>query len=218
MRRHAAFRRHLVRFAARRQKRQRSLQSRLAKAARHPLTLLLLGFFLTGFLGTLLSYWLQDRHWQKQQDYANRENVIKTKHQIMEGTLDSAARVIAANQDVVFSEDWELDQRELERRVQRWHRETTRWQAEEKVLRAKLQANFRNALIHDSFDAISTEIDALTTNVFDMYVHRNDQNDDYEGYFNAVTQIKEIFRGKSGRLNGLASLMVREIEETSNPK
>jgi hypothetical protein len=213
-----ASRRRLLRFAAGRRNRHSSPHARVARAMKHPVTLLLLGFLFTGVFGALLSYWLQNRHWQKQQDYANHQNVVATKLEIMEATLESAARVIAANQDVVFSDDWALNDVELERRVQRWYRETSRWQAEEKVIRARLQAHFDNALIHDSFDGISVEIDALTTNVFDMYTNRNDKDDDYKGYFNAVTQVKEIFRGKSGRLNGLASLMLAEIEAASKAK
>lgn len=177
--------------------------------------LLVLGFLFTGVFGALLNNWVQDRFWRKQQEYTNQQNVTKTKLEVMETSLESAARVIAAGQDVVMAVDWKLDKAERDRRVQRWHKETARWQVEEKLIRARLRSHFRGATLHDALDALSAKIDTLTVNVSSMVGNWDaaepEKRETFrEAYFNAVAQVR-AFRAKDGELNTMAALMLSEI-------
>jgi hypothetical protein len=207
-------------------RKRKSASARLSSALKHPAALLILGFLLTGGVGTVVTSCVQNRHWQKQQDFTAKQEETEAKLQLMRDTLAALAKHFAAQQDVVLAYDWGLkfpfDNAELLRRSAERSRQISQWQAEKEVLRARLRSRFQCEAVPLLFDDIARASDELSNNVTYILVnsHGLPIHKDYSSkelisaYMLSVAAVKHL-KGNEGDLDDLARLMLGEIKEAS---
>jgi hypothetical protein len=131
----------------------------LSRIISHPLLLLVLGFVLTGIVGSYLSTKWQAYQWLKQQEYSARQSDIAARQQLAERTLTAVATNIAAANDILTLYDWDFkgptgEAKEVQKRIANWTEQTKKWNVDYKVLQDQLAGTFREPAISKVFEAI----------------------------------------------------------------
>ena len=129
-------------------------ESKESRFWKHPFVRLFAPFLLTTVVGTWLAYVWQTREWTEQQDYTARQQIAKTRMDVMTAFVRRVSELVAAGDDLMALYQFELTgalapmrEHEMEERIKRWFDENRRWRIDEKVLVAQVRANFSDPRI-----------------------------------------------------------------------
>jgi hypothetical protein len=114
-----------------------------------PFTKLIAPFVLTTVVGTWLTVAWQTWQWHEQQEYAARQERVKTRMKLMSTLTRSVGETVTVAEDVLIFRQVDLDENlgayraaELQKLLTKWFEQNREWRVEEKVLYAQLTANF----------------------------------------------------------------------------
>jgi hypothetical protein len=117
--------------------------------------LLVLGFALTTAVGGVLTYYWKQRDWHNQQSYLAQQRALDKKYATIDRTLKEVALTTSAAEDVLwiyYSEN--LSTKNVNERMDNWHKTSRDWRVQSKVLSASLAANFADPEVNKLFDQI----------------------------------------------------------------
>ena len=205
---------------------------------KHPAVLLVLTFLFTGVVGSGLTTCWQDREWVGQQEYNATADATKERLATMNLATTEVATAFASVEDVLHLVTWEWPKKSqvvtLEERAQYWREQSRRWRVADKVLRARIRANFEDEEISNTFADISEDRELLGNYMQNLLLLR-DQNrtsltpkkrgevDDVTDFMKRSQKIVALVTiGKEpqgsektsepGKLEKLTRLMLKEIE------
>jgi hypothetical protein len=124
----------------------------------HPVTLLVLGFILTGLLGSWLTYYWKHRDWKNQQSYLTQQRALDKKYALMDATFKEVSSTLAAGEDVLatyYTENW--TPAEIEERRANWQKTSRNWRVASKVLKQNLAVHFSNPYVLELFKDLTEQ-------------------------------------------------------------
>lgn len=128
---------------------------------KHPVVLLVLGFLLTGGVGSFLTSCWQKQEWREQERHRAAEQVKKERLDTINYTTETIAAAMASGEDVLhlFSWTWrdKSDVVTVKERAEYWRDQSRKWRTAEKVLLARVNANFKDPEIKRRLDKIIAE-------------------------------------------------------------
>lgn len=206
-------------FLARFRDRVKSAEASSHEWLRHPIILAIIGFFLTGVVGSYLTNKWQIAQWQKEQRYAIWQLSLADRRALSEKVLSSVAANVSTVADVLTLYDWEFKgplatRTETNKRISAWVDRTSRWRAEEEVIGQQLAVTYCDRRIPDVFLTIRRDNADLTIYVTGLLVRSNRRaikkadRDAANTYRNAVLTSKRI----TANVRRLSVLMSAEID------
>jgi len=123
------------------------------------LVLMVLGFLLTGVIGTWLTNQWSARQWENQQAYLARQwknqqaylkeqRLLDQKLQLLERVTTEIAATNVAASDVITTDVWGWNmakrRKEIQERENRWVESSRRWRIQSRILVQDLAINFRD--------------------------------------------------------------------------
>lgn len=139
-----------------------------SKVSRHPLVLLILGFVLTGILGTWITLGFQSREWKWQQEIQSSEwnkqqirlvqiREVDQKYGIIDEVTKAVVEHDSAAMDAVGTLTWKQgDRRRLDEgpeRLKHWDQTSKEWRVTSQKLLQKLIIHFKNPRVQLIFEA-----------------------------------------------------------------
>lgn len=124
---------------------------------RHPFTLLVCGWLLTGVLGTWLTTCWESREKDRERHRLARELEIKQRVALFEETTTAVAETFTAAEDIVSIFEYGPgpgNQQDIAERVAHWKSASREWRTRSKVLSAKLAATYTDPRIPSQFQGI----------------------------------------------------------------
>lgn len=131
--------------------------SKVAFLAENSASRFIVGFVLTGCLGTWLSTYWQNKQWSEQQTYMAAQKSIEGKYSLIEEVSQAIAEAYTPAEDILgLITYWNDKERakEVSERIAYWRQSSRGWRISSKILVAKLNANFKNVEIKVTFDDI----------------------------------------------------------------
>jgi hypothetical protein len=117
--------------------------------------LLILGFVCTTLVGGALTYFWKERDWRNQQSYLAAQRALDKKYAVIDKTFKEVAATTAAADDVLASYYAKnLVPKDINERMDNWHKTSRDWRVASKVLSASLAANFCNQKVSYTFQEI----------------------------------------------------------------
>ena len=122
---------------------------------RHPLTLLLSGFFLTSILGTAITYCVGEREYSSRQELLYKEKDLEAKMKIIEEVNAGLGNVIASIEQLVHSAHIYKDSVEYEQNKAIYAKNILNWKYKSKSARVDISIFFQKDLqkIFDRIDS-----------------------------------------------------------------
>jgi len=118
----------------------------LGAALKHPASLLILGFALTGVVGSWLNSCWHISEWRNQQVYLTSQQDLQRKYETLELLMKSTATYLGASRDVVAMAQWGFDpnkrKKDIAARIEDWEKGKRLWEAESVVIYNKLGIYF----------------------------------------------------------------------------
>ncbi len=117
--------------------------------------LLILGFVFTTLAGGTLTYVWKQRDWHNQQSYIAAQRALDKKYAVIDKTFKEVAVTTASADDILASYyARNLAPKDIDERMDNWHKTSRDWRVASKVLSASLAANFTNQEISRTFEQI----------------------------------------------------------------
>lgn len=117
-------------------------------AMENPLVLLLLGFVLTGILGSWFTTYWQNSQWENQQEQLARQRAIEQKYAITDKITKSVAEAYVAVEDIGYlaNNGWydKAPGDKAPERAASWLQLSRSWRVDEQVLQRDIEVNFRS--------------------------------------------------------------------------
>jgi hypothetical protein len=118
----------------------------LQDVAKHPAFLLVLGFLMTGFVGSWLDSRWHESEWKNQQIYLAKQQDLQRKNELIGNLMESTATYLAASRDVIAMAQWEFDPKtrkdDIAGRIASWEKARRTWQVESVVIYNKVGIYF----------------------------------------------------------------------------
>jgi hypothetical protein len=196
----------------------------------NPLLLLLLGFIMTGLLGSWLTSHWQNRQWENQQEQLARQRSIEQKYAITDKITKSLAEAYVAVEDVLYLADNGWYERASDdkqpARFTSWLQLSRNWRVNEEVLQRDIEVNFRSAKakalfaeIKDNWDIANNDLSLVLKRLAQKKWKAIDETDVIELYKqkikisdlqkDAFTRIRQI----SKQTQELMQILLTEIQE-----
>lgn len=109
----------------------------------HPAVLLVLGFVLTGGVGTWLTSVWQSTEQQRQREQLAHEHALQQKYELTDQINKAVAEAYAGTQVMLHSLWYEGDKKEIAEREAYWNQARRNWIVNSLVLQQKLTINFK---------------------------------------------------------------------------
>jgi hypothetical protein len=121
----------------------------------HPAVLLILGFFLTGYVGAKLTDEWKAREWDNQQRYLARQRALEKKYAVVDEAFRAVAETNTAVEDILAGYRWSnWKTSEVAARRAAWLATSRSWRVSSKVVRQKLGIYFSAPEVQATFDQI----------------------------------------------------------------
>ena len=190
----------------------------------HPALLLVLGFLLTGVVGTwLASYW-QSREQQKQQAQLAHERALQQKYDVTEQINKAVSEVYTGAHVVLYVISYDQSQNktgEAEREAY-WNQARRSWIINSLALQLKLTNTFNHDEAFSLYQAIIEESDEVSVNVNEVLLILKKSNwkslksDEVADKRKVIQDLSSDMREKTGRL---LKILVDEIhKEEAGPE
>jgi hypothetical protein len=188
----------------------------------HPAFLLLLGFILTGVVGTWLTSFWQSREQEKQRQQLAHEHALEQKYDVIDQINKAAAEADTGAQVMVYLliyGEGEKREKVITERETYWSKARRNWLVNSQVLEQKLAINFKNDEALALYQSIKEESNETTYLINDTYEQlkssswTNPEKDKViDIRLQAISQIKSI----QSKTKQLLKILVEEInkEET----
>jgi hypothetical protein len=185
-----------------------------------------LTFALTGVLGSLLTSCWQTQQWRREQALEARKDVTKERVAVMNLTTEAIAESFTAAEDVLhlFAWDWSADSPvvNLKERSATWTASSRRWRVDEKVLLARMDANFRGTRAPILLNAIIQRRRRLGNDIQNLLAVADrvaatgkttlEQEAEIEEHRVDALKLVNETTGTNGFLSRLTAVMVQEIQ------
>lgn len=208
---------------------KRSKAASLSSFGRHPATLLIIGFLLTGIVGTLLTTRWQRKEWDRQQTLQNIEwnkqqsrlvqiHNIDHKYEVISEITMAVGQSNAAASEILFTFNPKandlLRAEGSDERIKLWQQAQHNWQIAVSVIRQKLSVFFRNEQLQDHLLKIADRIDLIFFNLLELIdrATENQKEMEEEGFKRIAINTKLLINSRSEDLQQLVSLMIEEIQ------
>jgi hypothetical protein len=126
----------------------------------HPAMLLIIGFFLTSVVGTILTSSWQERDKRKQDARLLKELTLKNKTEVINETSALILQTYSASSDMIAvfqrGEIPEIRQKVLLERMDYWQKASREWRQKYPILERRLKSHFRDTEIHKDFLEVIT--------------------------------------------------------------
>jgi uncharacterized integral membrane protein len=113
---------------------------------KHPAVLLILGFFLTGWIGGALTNHWKSREWENQQHFLLAQKELTEKQKLANESITAIGETIAAADDMItiYFNGWEPRKRrsEIDERTKSWRRSSIKWRSGSEALKQRLTIAF----------------------------------------------------------------------------
>jgi hypothetical protein len=193
----------------------------------HPAILLIIGFILTGLIGTLLTAAWQGREWDRQQQRLIDIHGIDLKYGIIDDITKAVGERNAATRDMMYPLFDNLDNRSLEKEevepIKNWQIATYNWLVSSETLRMKIRSHIKNPDALKCFERIVERENQITGEIALIKGHLAEYNNpaknnetlkelDSEIYNNIGGTGEYLNKGTGEDLNKLVAIITLEIK------
>jgi hypothetical protein len=202
---------------------------------KHPIVLLVITFIFTGILGSGLTSCWQNKQWAGEAKYRAAEQATKDRIDTINYATETIAAAFAAGDDVLHLYSWDWPQKSevvtLKERAQHWGEQSRKWRVAERVLRARVKANFSDPEIGHLLGEITERRYELGNYVFNLLWSDDRQRSKLTGHTpkdmddfreRSAAIVKSVTVGDAGHeatLQRMTRLMLAETERRRpNPK
>lgn len=203
-------------------------KSSLSSITKHPAVLLIIGFALTGFVGTWLASSWQKREWDRQQSRLVKIRGVDQKYVVIDETI----KAMAENNSIIGeflgylsnAEDFKYSKK-FDDYVIDYAKKREEWRASSSIIEQKLLIYFRNPQIHELYRQILKErlsMHIRLTVMVGLYIDLKKASETHGWNFKETLQMGEyklhsdsVFRdlGYAEDLIELINLMTEEIRQ-----
>jgi hypothetical protein len=155
--------------------------------------------------------------WHNQQDYIAANHEHEYKHEIADEATKAIAETYTAANDILRLLIWHEDpekRKEVEIEQKKdWEQASRKWRIASRTLLPKLEAHFKDRIIHETFENIIVnrkQLGNLITNLLDQPEKKADK--DHPSVKRAQELINQVIE-PPGHLRTLITAMVKEIQE-----
>lgn len=192
----------------------KSAGSKSEQVFKHPLVLLLCGFFLTTIIGGIFTYYYQSKESKRQREYLIQQKYSDYKLSSIDEVLSAfgEAKVACHNSLKIFI-FYPLPKDEDKIILDEWRKTSNKWRSNIDKYKYKLNAHFDNPEIKKTFDEIVDERNFIAndiTNFFVDYVDNPKQAANNEKLKERVQQTLKKLSALDSKVAKLESLMVEE--------
>lgn len=191
---------------------------------KHPAFLVVLTFLLTGVVGSLLTSVWQHFEWKHQQDRRVAEEMTKQRLELMTFATQAVAQSCTAAEDVLWLFAWQWSEKSdvltLQQTGANWIVESRKWRTSEKVLRARLAADFpreRESLIFEQIINDRRRLGVDIQNLLSIADAARGRSytplelADIEKRRSRVLKLIDDTTGSHGRLQHLVKVMLQDL-------
>jgi len=198
-------------------------KKRLAELTKHPAVLLVLTFFLTTLVGSVVTSWWQYQQWARQQALQANQEVTKERIAVITLTAQSVAASFAAAEDVLhlFAFVWHRDSQvvTLKERAAHWTNRSRDWRVAEKILTARVRSAFPDAMTRDLLQSIMDDRTFVGNDIENLLSMADTKRgrytaDDVKDIEETAKHALDLVNGVSRQDQKLARLISHMIEET----
>lgn len=198
----------------------KSTEDKKAFFAENSISRFILGFILTGVLGTWLSSCWQSQQWKEQQAYSAKQKIIEKKYELINEVSEKVSKSYTAAEDIFGLFQYLTDKErksQKEERINYWRQESREWRINSKKLLSGINANFKNPEITNNINKI---IDNrrnigrfINYNLLPKINIKNIQDDpNIKKSVMENTELIDEATGKEGHLRNLIKLMIEETQ------
>lgn len=197
-------------------------KKRKSSPFQHPAFLLILGFFLTGVVGTWLTSAWQSVQQAKERKQLAHEYALKQKYEVVDQVNKAIAEAQTGGQVMVYVLTYGSGgkmSKAMEERETYWYQARRNWLINSQVLQQKLSINFNNSEALTLYQQIITEGDDMAGRLNDLYELLKKSNwkkpeptDVIDVRVNSIRTMNEIQRKTHLLLNHLKEEIRKEEE------
>jgi hypothetical protein len=195
-------------------------KKRKSSPLQHPAFLLILGFFLTGVVGTWLTSAWQSVRQEKERKQLAHEYALKQKYEVMDQINKAIAEAQTGAHVMVYVLTYGSGgkpSKALEERETYWNQARRSWLINSQVLKQKLAINFTNSEALELYQKIIAEGDDMAQRLNDLHERLKKSNwrdpkltDVIDTRVNSIRTINEIERKTNLLLNHLKQEIQKE--------
>jgi uncharacterized integral membrane protein len=182
---------------------------------KHPAVLLVLGFFLTGWIGGALTNHWKSREWENQQHFLLSQKELSDKQKLANESIMAIGETVAAADDMItiYFNGWEprKHRAEIDERTKNWRRSSVKWRSGSEALKQRLTITFGSHIgkvFEDIVDS-RTRLGVTIGNLIDVGFSRNQASERAKYTRDALTLRNET----SKQTTKLGEDLAREMSE-----
>ncbi|MDQ3805372.1 MAG: hypothetical protein M3416_16270 [Acidobacteriota bacterium] len=192
----------------------------------HPFFLLVIGFILTGIVGSWLTSLWKSREWENQQLHLSRQKAIEQKYAVIDKLTRAVAEAYIAVEDILHLAEFGWYDRapdeKAPERATKWSQASRAWRLNTEVLRLNIETDFKNPeaiIVFEEIDNDWSLVSNDTVFIRDALKAKGwakiEAGDTSEGQdvYKRKDEARQTLSQMSKRTRDLTKLLLEEIQE-----